>query len=132
MRDLAVTVLTQQGHEVRVSDLYGMKFDPVAGPRDVLERINPDRFDLLAERREAFKLKKAGGGQISYDSDYIDVPEPANPPPPEPTSELIHPPGKRSLHVGHDVRFPGFHLDGHTFAVKIRPASQSTSVCQPA
>lgn len=58
MKDLAVQVLSGAGHKVRVSDLYAMQFNPVAGPGDVLERINDERFDLLAERREAYKRCK--------------------------------------------------------------------------
>ncbi len=55
MKDLAVRVLSEEGHQIRVSDLYAMRFNPVAGPGDVLERISREWFDLLAERREAYK-----------------------------------------------------------------------------
>jgi len=55
MKDVAFNVLTQNGHQVRVSDLYAMDFNPVAGPRDVQRRVDTKRFDLLSERAEAFR-----------------------------------------------------------------------------
>lgn len=53
LRDLAVEVLTGAGHEVRVSDLYAMGFNPVAGRHDFLEVARPELFHLQTEQRHA-------------------------------------------------------------------------------
>ncbi|MFB8787371.1 MAG: NAD(P)H-dependent oxidoreductase [Potamolinea sp.] len=42
MKDLAVSVLTQQGHQVKVSDLYEMKFKALADQEDFAELEYPD------------------------------------------------------------------------------------------
>ncbi|MBP0439924.1 NAD(P)H-dependent oxidoreductase [Tianweitania sediminis] len=55
MKDTAVEVLTARGHEVVVSDLYAMGFQPVAGPADVEGNlINPDFFSLATEQTAAY------------------------------------------------------------------------------
>ena len=55
MRDTAVETLTAAGHEVVVSDLYAMGFNPVAGPDDMTnDPVNPDHFNLATEQTEAF------------------------------------------------------------------------------
>ncbi len=41
LKDRAVTVLTDAGHTVEVSDLYAMNFDPVGGKRDFTELADP-------------------------------------------------------------------------------------------
>lgn len=43
------------GHEVRVSDLYAMRFDPVACAEDFSERSNPDYCVYALEQRHALK-----------------------------------------------------------------------------
>jgi NAD(P)H dehydrogenase (quinone) len=53
LKDLAVDTLTNAGHEVVVSDLYADGFAAAAGPADVTERANPERFDLGAEQAHA-------------------------------------------------------------------------------
>lgn len=54
MRDLAVETLTGAGHEVVVSDLYAMGFNPVASPGDMIgERSDPDFFSLQREQTAA-------------------------------------------------------------------------------
>lgn len=54
MRDLAVETLRAQGHEVVVSDLYGMGFNPVAGRGDITGGpTNPDFFSLATEQTAA-------------------------------------------------------------------------------
>lgn len=58
MKELAVSVLEQQGHLVRVSDLYAMKFKAVAGKDDFLELSNPNHFNLLKEQSFAYKNQK--------------------------------------------------------------------------
>jgi NAD(P)H dehydrogenase (quinone) len=53
MCDVAVRTLGAAGHAVTVSDLYAEGFDPVAGPRDVTGRVNPEVFDLGREQAHA-------------------------------------------------------------------------------
>ncbi|MDZ5460103.1 NAD(P)H-dependent oxidoreductase [Azohydromonas lata] len=47
----ATQQLRLQGHQVRVSDLYAMKFNPVAGAEDFGERCNPDYLVYALEQR---------------------------------------------------------------------------------
>lgn len=55
LKDVAVQVLTAQGHAVRISDLYAMRWSPILdesdfeGPRPAL-----DRLDLMREQEHAF------------------------------------------------------------------------------
>ncbi len=53
LRDAAVLELRSRGHEVDVSDLYAMRFDPVGGPGDFAERADPEVFDYLREQTAA-------------------------------------------------------------------------------
>jgi len=53
MKDLAVETLTELGHQVVVSDLYGMGFEAAAGPRDVTRRMNETWFNLAREQGHA-------------------------------------------------------------------------------
>jgi NAD(P)H dehydrogenase (quinone) len=54
MKDTAVETLRRAGHEVRVSDLYGMGFNAVVGPDDFLgERADPDVFSVQKEQTKA-------------------------------------------------------------------------------
>jgi len=55
LRDLSVSVLHDQGHEVKVSDLYAMKFNPVATADDFGERSNPDYLIYALEQRHGYK-----------------------------------------------------------------------------
>ena len=56
LKDCAIDVLTQAGHEVLVTDLYGMNFDPVTGSDDFKGgRNNPDFFSLPREQTHAFE-----------------------------------------------------------------------------
>lgn len=56
MRDLAVETLAGAGHEVVVSDLYAMGFNPVAGPGDMSgERSDPEFFSLQREQTAAYE-----------------------------------------------------------------------------
>lgn len=50
---LAEQTLREQGHGVKVSDLYGMNWNPVASEADFLERRNPDYLVYALEQREA-------------------------------------------------------------------------------
>jgi NAD(P)H dehydrogenase (quinone) len=51
--DTAVTTLTEAGHEVQVSDLYAMRWDPVASGADFLERRFPDQLQYDREQKTA-------------------------------------------------------------------------------
>jgi len=55
LRDLAAETLQGQGHEVRVSDLYAMNWNPVASAADFNERANPDYLVYALEQREGSK-----------------------------------------------------------------------------
>jgi NAD(P)H dehydrogenase (quinone) len=54
-RVLAATreTLADEGHEVVVSDLYALGFNAVAGPHDVKQRVDKDRFSLGTEQLHA-------------------------------------------------------------------------------
>jgi NAD(P)H dehydrogenase (quinone) len=58
MRDLAVSVLGEQGFAVEVSDLYAMEFKAHVGRDDFLEVADGDSFNYLAEEMHA----SSGGG----------------------------------------------------------------------
>lgn len=56
MKDLAVETLAAAGHEVVVSDLYAMGFNPVAGQDDLTgEPTNPEFFSLQREQTAAYE-----------------------------------------------------------------------------
>lgn len=55
MRDRARAVLERQGHAVVSSDLYAMRFDPVAGPADFTARRDPEHLNYALEQRHAFE-----------------------------------------------------------------------------
>jgi len=50
---VALDIFKAQGHEVVVSDLYAQRFDPVAGPDDVISRKNDGFFSLGEEQMHA-------------------------------------------------------------------------------
>lgn len=60
LKDVTVEVLSGQGHEVLVSDLYASGFDAVAGRGDFVTMKDPDRLNLSLEQRHAL----AGGGLV--------------------------------------------------------------------
>jgi NAD(P)H dehydrogenase (quinone) len=62
MRDLAVSVLSEQGHTVEVSDLYAMGFTAHVGREDFSDVADGDTFNYLAEEMHA-----AGGGGFADD-----------------------------------------------------------------
>jgi NAD(P)H dehydrogenase (quinone) len=49
----AVDVLTGQGHEVRISDLYAMQFNPVSGRHNFITVKDPDCFKQQIEEMHA-------------------------------------------------------------------------------
>lgn len=51
MKDLAVQELSNAGHQVEVSDLYAMNFNPVASAADFGSRKNPDYLVYALEQR---------------------------------------------------------------------------------
>jgi NAD(P)H dehydrogenase (quinone) len=53
MRDVSITALREAGHDVVVSDLYAMKFNPAGGPRDFDERADASFFRYQREQRNA-------------------------------------------------------------------------------
>jgi NAD(P)H dehydrogenase (quinone) len=57
LRDQAVTTLQAQGHQVQVSDLYAMNWNPVASAEDFSERENPDYLVYALEQRLGAKNK---------------------------------------------------------------------------
>lgn len=59
LKDVAVEYLREQGHEVKVSDLYAMKWKAVADEADFTEPNDPDRLIYVAESKHAY----AGGTQ---------------------------------------------------------------------
>jgi len=55
MKDTAVETLTQLGHEVKVSDLHAMNWNPVASEKDFKKRSQEDYLVYALEQREGFK-----------------------------------------------------------------------------
>ncbi len=57
LKDTALAALQEKGHEVKLSDLYAMKFDPVLKASDFPERKNLEFFNAFLE---AIKASKTG------------------------------------------------------------------------
>ncbi|MEP9320351.1 NAD(P)H-dependent oxidoreductase [Pseudomonas sp. LABIM340] len=55
MKNLAVVILSEQGHEVRVSDLYAQRFNPVASAADFGSRDNDEYLVYALEQRHNLK-----------------------------------------------------------------------------
>ncbi|WP_449432695.1 NAD(P)H-dependent oxidoreductase [Pseudomonas putida] len=55
LRDEAVQTLTAQGHQVQVSDLYAMNWNPVASAEDFSTRENPEYLVYALEQRLGVK-----------------------------------------------------------------------------
>jgi NAD(P)H dehydrogenase (quinone) len=62
MKDAAVETFQNLGHEVQVSDLHQMKWNPVASGDDFGVRSQPDYLVYALEQRESYK-----SGQLSSD-----------------------------------------------------------------
>lgn len=56
----AINRLEELGHQVEVSDLYALQFDPSAGPADYVERANAEVYEYRAEMKHAL----AGPGYV--------------------------------------------------------------------
>ena len=54
MKNLAVEVLSEQGHEVVVSDLYAQKFNPVASAEDFKQRADSEYLVYALEQRHSY------------------------------------------------------------------------------
>ena len=55
LRDVAVSTLTEAGHTVEVSDLYGEGFDPAERGAHYQPRTAPEAFSPLVEQRDAWR-----------------------------------------------------------------------------
>ena len=55
MRDVIVSSFQARGDSVTVSDLYAMKFNPVAGPDDFGERSDPAHLTYALEQRHGYE-----------------------------------------------------------------------------
>ena len=56
MKDVAVETLSGAGHDVVVSDLYAMGFNPIASEKDFGgERTNPEFLSYAIEQTKAFE-----------------------------------------------------------------------------
>lgn len=55
MREEAVSTLTSAGHDVKVSNLYEMKFKAVADHDDFTEEVDFENFNYLREQYKSFK-----------------------------------------------------------------------------
>jgi NAD(P)H dehydrogenase (quinone) len=57
MKDTAVRVLNEAGHNVEVSDLYALKFNPVGGTHDFTTLADPDFFKYGVEQTKATEAR---------------------------------------------------------------------------
>lgn len=53
LKELAISVLKKQGHDVKYSDLYAMNFNPVADKGDFSEMANPAALQYIMEQKNA-------------------------------------------------------------------------------
>ena len=53
LKETAVSILTKDGHDVKVSDLYAMNFKPAVDVRDFPERVDPKYFNVIMEQKNA-------------------------------------------------------------------------------
>lgn len=54
LTDVAVSVLSAQGHHVEVDDLYAEDFDPIERPELYADPVNTDYFSALTEQRAQY------------------------------------------------------------------------------
>lgn len=55
LKNTAIDALKEKGHEVKLSDLYAMNFNPVLTASDFPERKNPEFFNVFLEAIRASK-----------------------------------------------------------------------------
>ena len=58
MKELAISVLKGQGHEVKISDLYDMNFKASLERNDFLELTNSDHVNYVTELKSAYEKEK--------------------------------------------------------------------------
>jgi len=58
MKDHAIEVLEKLGHQIEVSDLYAMNFNPIASREDFSELSHPEYMNYALEQRHACKNKQ--------------------------------------------------------------------------
>jgi len=56
LKDLAVSVLSQQGHTVQVSALYQMNWKAIADERDFQHLQGTERFSYVRESKQALRI----------------------------------------------------------------------------
>jgi NAD(P)H dehydrogenase (quinone) len=56
LKDTALAALQENGHEVKLPDLYAMKFNPVLTASDFPEQKNPEFFNAFLEAIRASKI----------------------------------------------------------------------------
>ncbi|WP_322005131.1 NAD(P)H-dependent oxidoreductase [Paraburkholderia tropica] len=72
LKDTAVTVLKELGHEVQVSDLYQMNWRPQLGGEDIVgDRLNPDFLDLSAEQEHMFNSSTAPTSDVRAEQEKV-------------------------------------------------------------
>ena len=62
MKDLTAKILRENGHEVKISDLYGMNFKAVLNQDDFTQRKDDEKFNPILEQ-----LNALGTGSIAQD-----------------------------------------------------------------
>jgi NAD(P)H dehydrogenase (quinone) len=70
MKDQAVAVLSARGHQVMVSDLYAMNFEPLAQRSDFTELSGTEPMNYLMEQRNA-SAKNAFSEDIKAEMDKV-------------------------------------------------------------
>lgn len=55
LKDTAQQVFEKQGHNVEISDLYAMNFNPIASQNDFSDLNQPEYLNYALEQRHAFK-----------------------------------------------------------------------------
>ncbi|PIP67909.1 MAG: NADPH dehydrogenase [Candidatus Omnitrophica bacterium CG22_combo_CG10-13_8_21_14_all_43_16] len=58
MKELAISLLKGQGHEVKISDLYEMNFKASLGRNDFLGLTNSDHVNYVTELKSAYEKQK--------------------------------------------------------------------------
>ena len=56
LKDVSINFLERQGHQVKVSNLYQEKFNPIESAENYTHRAVTDRFEPLLEQRHAYQV----------------------------------------------------------------------------
>lgn len=70
LKNIAVEILEEQGHEVIVSDLYAKQFKAVADKNDFTVLKNPGKFNYISEQYHAYS-NKTFSNDILIEQDFI-------------------------------------------------------------